>query len=464
MRDYTPEYESFRDDAVAVLNGAAVTVAVIGFWAKPVYTGADRPRRRRDRLLPDAARARRHDPRRRLITLFALLGRWLGELPGRLAAPLAGLGRRAGSPGRWRSRGRRRAGTPGRRCARSCSGPRTSAAHRSCARHPARRDQLPANTRSRAAHLEVDALLLRHAVDEHLERAAALAGRGTREPFMQRPRGRMGEDQGYLDTVRPWWQAPIPSPRATRFRAARQFYRLDRLVDPLTLPYTVCVLLENLLRRAGTEHVTRGRRARAGGVAGAARRARKLAFMPARVIMQDLTGVPGRRRPGRDARRRRRARAATPAGVDPLVPVDLVIDHSVQVDAFGSDRRLRAQHRARVRAKRRALRAAALGAGRLPQLPRRAARAWASSTRSTSSTSAASCQVRDGVALPDTLVGTDSHTTMINALGVLGWGVGGIEAEAVMLGQPLYMHAAGRARRAHVGRAAAPASPPPTWC
>ena len=73
-------------------------------------------------------------------------------------------------------------------------------------------------------------------------------------------------------------------------------------------------------------------------------------------------------------------------------------------------------------------------------------------------------QVRDGVALPDTLVGTDSHTTMINALGVLGWGVGGIEAEAVMLGQPLYMTAAAGRRRAHRGRAAHAASPPPTSC
>src|SRR5450432_2498484 len=113
------------------------------------------------------------------------------------------------------------------------------------------------------------------------------------------------------------------------------FYRLDRLVDPLTLPYTVCVLLENLLRRAGTAHV-REEDVRALAAWPAAAPGAQLAFLPARVLMQDLTGVPA----VVDLAALRNAvarRGADPGRVDPLVPVDLVIDHSVQVDAFGSD-------------------------------------------------------------------------------------------------------------------------------
>ncbi len=213
-------------------------------------------------------------------------------------------------------------------------------------------------------------------------------------------------------------------------------YRIDRLVDPLRLPYTVCVLLENLLRRAGGEHVSEDDvRALARwpeGVPGA-----NLAHMPARVIMQDLTGVPAV--VDLAAMRSAVARAGKdPTAVDPLVPVDLVIDHSVQVDAFGSDRAYQRNidREFERNGERYALLRWAQGAFRnfrvvppgmgivhqvnLEYLGR-------------------VVHVRDGVAMPDTLVGTDSHTTMINALGVLGWGVGGIEAEAVMLGQPLYM-------------------------
>src|SRR5437763_12367378 len=114
------------------------------------------------------------------------------------------------------------------------------------------------------------------------------------------------------------------------------FVRIDALVDPLTLPYTVCVLLENLLRRAGDEHVSEDDvRALADWPAPPA--GANLAFMPSRVIMQDLTGVPA----VVDLAAMRSAvarRGGDPARIDPLVPVDLVIDHSVQVDAFGSDR------------------------------------------------------------------------------------------------------------------------------
>ena len=165
--------------------------------------------------------------------------------------------------------------------------------------------------------------------------------------------------------------------------------------------------------------------------------------MPARVILQDFTGVPARRRPGRDARRHEARWAAIPRGSTRSCPVDLVIDHSVQVDAFGTPDAARAERRARVRAQPRALRVPALGPEGVPQLPRRAARHRHRPPGEPRVPRAGVVLPRRRtarrVALPDTLVGTDSHTTMINGLGVLGWGVGGIEAEAAMLGQPLSM-------------------------
>ena len=133
-----------------------------------------------------------------------------------------------------------------------------------------------------------------------------------------------------------------------------------------------------------------------------------------------------------------------PAKINPLVPAELVIDHSVQVDVFGTPRRVRAQRRARVRAQRRALRVPALGPAGV--------RATSRSCRPTPGivhqvnleylARVVFVDERAGappLAYPDTLVGTDSHTTMVNGLGVLGWGVGGIEAEAAMLGQPMSM-------------------------
>ena len=213
-------------------------------------------------------------------------------------------------------------------------------------------------------------------------------------------------------------------------------YRLDRIVDPLTLPYTVCVLLENLLRRAGSVHV-REEDVRALAAWPQPAPDAQLAFMPARVLMQDLTGVPA----VVDLAALRAAvarRDADPGRVDPLVPVDLVIDHSVQVDAFGSDR-----------AYARNIEREYERNGERYQLLRWAQGAFRN-FRVVPPGMGICHQVNleylgqvvrleDGVAFPDTLVGTDSHTTMINSIGVLGWGVGGIEAEAVMLGQPLYM-------------------------
>ncbi|HET6848167.1 MAG TPA: aconitase family protein, partial [Gaiellales bacterium] len=229
---------------------------------------------------------------------------------------------------------------------------------------------------------------------------------------------------------------PDPFSAADTLGSGERIYRIDGVVDPLRLPYTVCVLLENLVRRAGTEHVTE-EDVRALAAWPQRSTGTNLAFMPARVIMQDLTGVPAV--VDLAAMRSAVARAGgDPSRVDPLVPVDLVVDHSVQVDAFGSDGayQLNIDREFERNGERYALlrwaqeafrnfRVVPPGMGIVHQVNLEYL--------------GRVVQVRDGIALPDSLVGTDSHTTMINSLGVLGWGVGGIEAEAVMLGQPLYM-------------------------
>jgi len=202
------------------------------------------------------------------------------------------------------------------------------------------------------------------------------------------------------------------------------------------LPHTVRILLENLLRRAGSRDVSdddvRALAAWPEAVAGT-----DLAFIPNRVLMQDFTGVPAV--VDLAAMRAAMARAGgDPSKVDPLVDVDLVIDHSVQVDLFRSpaayeaniewEYRRNGERYALLRWAQQAfdgMRVVPPGAGichqvNLEHLGKVVA-------------------VKDGLAMPDTLVGTDSHTTMINGLGILAWGVGGIEAEAAMLGQPMFL-------------------------
>jgi aconitate hydratase len=200
------------------------------------------------------------------------------------------------------------------------------------------------------------------------------------------------------------------------------------------LPHTVKILLENLLRRAGSRDVTEDDVRALASWPGPAR---DIAFMPGRVLMQDFTGVPAV--VDLAAMRSAVARAgADPAGVNPLVPVDLVIDHSVQVDLFRTpeayeaniDREYRrnGERYALLRWAQQAfegLRVVPPGAGIVHQVNLEHLGQVVS--------------VRAGLAYPDTVVGTDSHTTMINGLGVLGWGVGGIEAEAAMLGQPMFL-------------------------
>ena len=216
-------------------------------------------------------------------------------------------------------------------------------------------------------------------------------------------------------------------------------------VGPVSrLPFSIKVLLEAVLRQVDGFAVTEAGRGAAGGLGrdepGAGR-----AALQARA--RHPAGLHRRARAWSiwpRCARRWRGWAAIPKRVNPLIPVDLVIDHSVQVDQFGSQFALYLQRRARVRAQPRALRVPEVGPEGVRQLPRRAAghrHRAPGQPRVPGAGRAARARENGGkrVAYPDTLVGTDSHTTMINGLGVLGWGVGGIEAEAVMLGQPIYM-------------------------
>ncbi|TMQ73538.1 MAG: aconitate hydratase AcnA, partial [Candidatus Eisenbacteria bacterium] len=227
-----------------------------------------------------------------------------------------------------------------------------------------------------------------------------------------------------------------------------QIHRLDRLEQTLgvslqRLPFSIKVLLEAALRGCDGYPITQDDVRRIGGwKAGAAETAHEIPFKPARVILQDFTGVPcvvdlaamrdAVRRLGGDAKK-----------INPLVPVDLVIDHSVQVDVFGNVTAL--ERNAEIEFERNRERYEFLRWGQKAFANFRVVPPATGIVHQVNLEYLARGVLTgpDGqggiAAYPDTLVGTDSHTTMINGLGVVGWGVGGIEAEAVMLGQPLYM-------------------------
>ena len=219
-------------------------------------------------------------------------------------------------------------------------------------------------------------------------------------------------------------------------------YSLEELqkrgVGPIdTLPFSIRILLEQALRnveesKSNTEDVNLLANWNA-----SEKSSEEIPYRPARVILQDFTGVPA----VVDLAALRSAVVemdGDPAVINPRVPVDLVIDHSIQVDVFGSSDALKSNMD--IEFKRNRERYEFLkwgkqafdnfnvyppGVGIVHQV--------------NLETVASVVQFRNGVCFPDTLVGTDSHTTMINGLGVMGWGVGGIEAESVMLGQPIYM-------------------------
>ncbi|NOY45683.1 MAG: aconitate hydratase AcnA [Deltaproteobacteria bacterium] len=204
-----------------------------------------------------------------------------------------------------------------------------------------------------------------------------------------------------------------------------------------TLPVTLKVLLENLLRHCDGYHVGEDDVAYLAGWDPAAGEQREIAYMPARVLLQDFTGVPA----VVDLAALRSAMArlgGDPKKINPLIPADLVIDHSVQVDRFGTEDSFGFNARRefeRNRERYEFLKWGQMAFDNFRVVPPATGICHQVNLEYLGRV----VQTRDGVAFPDTLVGTDSHTTMINGLGILGWGVGGIEAEAVMLGQPVYM-------------------------
>ena len=216
---------------------------------------------------------------------------------------------------------------------------------------------------------------------------------------------------------------------------AYEIFRIDALqdrYDVARLPYSLRILLENLLRNGedeGAEAVARW--------VPTDEPSTEIAYTPARVLMQDFTGVPAivDLAAMRDAMEEL---GGDPTRINPLVPVELVIDHSIQVDVFAE--RLAYQRNAELEFERNRERYAFLRWGQsafdnFKVVPPNTGICHQVNLEYL----ARVVETRDGQAFPDTLVGTDSHTTMINGLGVLGWGVGGIEAEAAMLGQPVSM-------------------------
>src|ERR687890_1131402 len=221
-----------------------------------------------------------------------------------------------------------------------------------------------------------------------------------------------------------------------------QFYSLPQLekegVGPVSrLPVSIRVVLESVLRNFDRKVVEEDDVRALANWQARAERTEEIPFSVARVLLQDFTGVPllvdlaamrsAVQRMGRD-----------PKIIEPLVPVDLVIDHSVQVDFWSSAEALRLNMETEFRRNRsryqflkwgmqafESFNVVPPGIGIVHQVNLEYL--------------ARGVMEREGVYYPDTLVGTDSHTTMINGLGIVGWGVGGIEAEAAMLGQPVYI-------------------------
>jgi aconitate hydratase len=221
-----------------------------------------------------------------------------------------------------------------------------------------------------------------------------------------------------------------------------EIYRLDALqqrFDVQRLPFSLKVLLENLLRTEGNGSVTAPDIEALASWDANAKPSKEIAFTPARVLMQDLTGVPA----VVDLAAMRDAIAGMggdPAKINPLAPAELVIDHSVQVDAFGTRDAFRVNAEREFERNQERYVFLRWGQGAFDD--------FAVVPPDTGIVHQVNLEYlarvvfpneKTGQAYPDTLVGTDSHTTMVNGLGVLGWGVGGIEAEAAMLGQPMSM-------------------------
>jgi aconitate hydratase len=219
-----------------------------------------------------------------------------------------------------------------------------------------------------------------------------------------------------------------------------RYYNLQKLADNFDvkrLPFSLKILLENLLRHEDGVDVTRDDIEALCNWDATAEPSTEIAFTPSRVVLQDFTGVPAvvDLAAMRDAMR---DLGGDPGKINPLSPAELVIDHSVQVDSYGRPDSLDLNNRIEFQRNRERYGFLKWGQG--------AFRNFAVVPPNTGIVHQVNLEHlarvvfnTDGVAYPDTVVGTDSHTTMINGLGVLGWGVGGIEAEAAMLGQAITM-------------------------
>ena len=221
-----------------------------------------------------------------------------------------------------------------------------------------------------------------------------------------------------------------------------RYFRLRKLIDDgighiETLPYSIRVLLEACLRNVDNFVVSQDDVNNLANWNAASPAPNEVPFKPGRVVLQDFTGVPA----VVDLAALRSAMVrlgGDPKKINPLVPCDLVIDHSVQVDEFAS--RLALQRNVEIEFERNQERYQFLRWGQQAFDNFRVIPPATGIVHQVNLEYLATVvMTQNGVAFPDSLVGTDSHTTMINGLGVVGWGVGGIEAEAVMLGQPIYM-------------------------
>src|SRR5712672_117513 len=219
--------------------------------------------------------------------------------------------------------------------------------------------------------------------------------------------------------------------------AGYQIHRLDAVDGSAGLPFSLKILLENLLRTEDGRNVTREHISALAGWNPEAEPDTEIQFSPARVILQDLTGVPA----VVDLAAMREAMQALggdPTKINPLIPAELVIDHSVVADVYGSPDAFRRNVEIEFQRNHERFGFLRWGQDAFSQF-----KVVPPGTRIVHQVNieylARVIMTRDKTAYPDTCVGTDSHTTMQNGLGVLGWGVGGIEAEAAMLGQPISM-------------------------
>ncbi|MCH7582833.1 MAG: aconitate hydratase AcnA [Acidobacteria bacterium] len=221
---------------------------------------------------------------------------------------------------------------------------------------------------------------------------------------------------------------------------SREIARLDALHGVENLPYSIKVLLESALRNLDGHTVTEDDVRRIAAYDATSVQEQEIPFIPGRIVLQDFTGVPAvvDLAAMRDAIVRMTGDEGSAQQVNPLIPADLVIDHSVQVDAFARPDALLINSQKEF--ERNQERYAFLKWGQSAFANFRVVPPATGIVHQVNLEYLAKVVWDDGEHLyPDSLVGTDSHTTMINGLGVVGWGVGGIEAEAAMVGQPIYM-------------------------